>query len=46
MKINLFHNSKLKIDLGRILNKNLLENRFIRLIYKFTNSITKINSKV
>lgn len=35
MKIGFFHNSKPKTDLNKILGKNFLKNRLIKLVYKF-----------
>lgn len=46
MKIHVFCNLKLKIDLVGILSKTSLRDELVRSIYKFVKLVTKINSKV
>lgn len=46
MRINLFHNLKLRIDLDKTLIKKLLRNELVRPICKFVKLVTKINNKV
>lgn len=40
------HNSKTRVDLGEISNKNLLRAGLVRLVYKFAKSVRKTNRKV
>lgn len=46
MKIQLFFNSKLKIDLDGTSSKNPLRNGLVRPLHKFAKLITKTNSKM
>lgn len=47
IRIYFLFDPKLKIDLGKILNKNLLvENRLINSAYKIAKSIIETNSKI
>ncbi len=46
MTIYLSCNSKPKIDLVEIIDKNSLEDGLIRPMYKFTKSVIKIDSKM
>lgn len=46
MRIHTLRNSMPKIDLGWISSKNPLRNKFVRPLYKFAKSVTKIKSKV
>lgn len=46
MRIYLFHNPKLKIDLDRTLGENLLGKRLVRYAYKFAKSVTKTSNKI
>lgn len=46
MRINLFLNLKLKIDLDETLIKKLLKNKLVRPTCKFVKLVTKINNKM
>lgn len=46
MTIYFFCNLKPKTYLSKIINKNFLKNKLIKLAYKFTKSIIKIDHKV
>lgn len=46
MKIDLFHNPKLRTNLGRTSNKNFLGDRLIKSVYKFAKLVIETNSKV
>lgn len=47
MRIYLFSNQKLKINIDGILVKNIsIKNKFASILYKIIKSITNINSKI
>lgn len=46
MKIYLFYNPKLKTNLSRILSKDFLENRLVKLIYKVLKLVIKTKNKI